>query len=104
MDPRGTRWRVQVPTHRRERIRGLRGRDEIGRREAFLIRGATSIHTFGMRVPLTVAWLDDDLTVVEIGHLGPRRVTLPRRRARHVLECAEGSDLRVGDRLVTLDP
>ena len=80
-------------------MRGLRGRDSLGSTDALLIRGATSVHTFGMRFPITIAWLDDELRVVGIRRVPPRRLTLPRRRARHVMECADGAKLQVGDRL-----
>ena len=80
-------------------MRGLRGRPALAPHHALLIPNATSVHTFGMDAPITVAWLDDALRVLEIRHLPPSRITLPRRRARHVLECAEHAELRPGDRL-----
>jgi uncharacterized membrane protein (UPF0127 family) len=56
-----------------------------------------------MRFPLTIAWLDNELQVVEVRRIASRRITLPRRRARHVLECAADADLRVGDRLTPIE-
>jgi uncharacterized membrane protein (UPF0127 family) len=58
-----------------------------------------SVHTFGMAFPIDVALLTDDLRVLEIRRLAPRRVLRPRAGARHVLECPTPTDLRRGDRL-----
>ena len=98
--PRGTAWRVDVPETRRERMRGLRGgvRPPPGR--GLLFERARSIHTFGMRYAITAAFLDADLRIVRALRLPPRRVVIPRRRVRHVLECGEEADLRVGDLLL----
>ena len=80
-------------------MRGLRGRPALAHFHALLIPNATSVHTFGMAAPITVAWLDDELRVLEVRRLRPRRITLPRRRASHLMECAEDADLRRGDHL-----
>jgi uncharacterized membrane protein (UPF0127 family) len=97
--PRGIRLRCRVATRRRERARGLLGRDSLTSDEALLLPEATSVHTFGMRVAILVARLDEELRVVEARVLPPRRLVLPTRRARHVLEASAGLDLRTGDRL-----
>lgn len=65
-----------------------------------LLLGASSVHTFGVGFPLVVARLDRELRVVDVRRVPPRRVLLPMARARHVLECAVGADVQVGDRLV----
>ena len=100
VDPRGNSWVVEVAAGRRERRRGLLDRDGLPAGHALLIRRARSIHTFGMRFSIIAAFLDEDLRVVSVRRLPPGRIALPRVRARHVLECPEGSDLRPGDRLV----
>jgi uncharacterized membrane protein (UPF0127 family) len=96
-DPRGGWWRVEVPTRRRERIRGLTGRDRMDAGRALLLPRTRSIHTFGMRFPISVALLDARFRVIAVRTVGPRRIVLPRRGVRHVLECAAGADLRPGD-------
>ena len=96
-DPRGRWWRIEVPTRRRERIRGLTGRDRMDARRALLLPRARSIHTFGMRFSISVALLDARFRVIAVRTVGPRRIVLPRRGVRHVLECAAGADLRSGD-------
>jgi uncharacterized membrane protein (UPF0127 family) len=96
-DPRGVWWRVEVPTRRRERIRGLIGRNRMDARRALLLPRTRSIHTFGMRFSVSVALLDPGFRVIAARIVRPRRIVLPRRAVRHVLECGAGADLRPGD-------
>lgn len=96
-DPRGGWWRVEVPTGLRERMRGLIGRDRMDTGRALLLPRTRSIHTFGMRFTVSVALLDARFRVIAVRTVGPRRIVLPRRGVRHVLECGAGADLRPGD-------
>jgi len=98
-DPRGRRWRVQVPTNRRERIRGLIGRDGLEPHQALLLLRTRSVHTVGMRCAVLAVLLDEGLRVVGVRLLRPGRLLFPRAGVRHVLECAGDADLHVGDRL-----
>ena len=81
------------------RTRGQVGRD--GLEEAVLLRPARSAHTLGMRFPIDVAHLDDDLTVLRTTRMDGLRVGRPVRRARAVLKAEAGSferwGLAVGD-------
>ena len=81
------------------RTRGQVGR--AGLEEAILLRPARSAHTLGLRVPIDVAHLDDDLTVLRTTRMDGLRVGRPVRRARAVLEAEAGSferwGLAVGD-------
>src|SRR5881397_1872572 len=97
LDPRGAWWQVEVPTGLRERLRGLRGRDRVEPCHGFLLQRTRSIHTFGMRFPLSVALLDARFRVMAVLTVGERRIVLPRRGVRHVLECGAGADLRPQD-------
>jgi len=99
VEPRGSRLEVEIARTRRERMRGLLGRDGLGPGRALLLERTRSVHTLGMRFALTIALLDRDLRAVHVATVRPGRVVLPRRRVRHVLELAAGADLRVGDRL-----
>ena len=90
--------RAEWPETRRERMRGWRGR-WVGPDDVLLLDRARSIHTFGMCLPISVALLDRELVVRSVRPVRPRRLLLPRPRIRHILECAEGVDLRPGDRL-----
>jgi len=58
VDPRGRVWRVEIPATRRERMRGLRDRGFLPPDHAMLFPRCRSVHTFGMRFPITVAFLD----------------------------------------------
>ncbi|HEX3300007.1 MAG TPA: DUF192 domain-containing protein [Actinomycetota bacterium] len=97
--PHGRPWTVSVPHTRRERMRGLRGRAWLPPDHGLLLLRCRSVHTFGMRAPIAVAFLDADWRVLSVRRVRPGRVVLPRWRARHVLECAAATDLRRGDRL-----
>ena len=88
-----------VAVTRRERTSGLRGVDALAPEAALYIPRCRSVHTLGMRFTITAAFLDADLRVVAVKRMPPGRVALPRFRARHVLECADGADIRPGDQL-----
>jgi len=63
-----------------------------------LFERCRSVHTFGMRSSITVVVLDRDLHVLRVKTLEPNRVSWPARKARSILECAEGFSATVGDR------
>lgn len=86
--------RVEVPASHRERARGLRGRRPV----PMLFTRTRSVHTFGMRDAIVVAFLTRDRRVLRVATVPPRRIVWSAR-ARHVLEAPAGTDLRVGDRL-----
>jgi uncharacterized membrane protein (UPF0127 family) len=77
-----------------ERMRGLSGRS--GFDGALLLPGARAVHTMGMRFAIDVAFLDRNLKVLELVHVRPWRLTLPRVRARCVLEAEGGAFERWG--------
>jgi uncharacterized membrane protein (UPF0127 family) len=99
--PRGI-VRIEVPTNRRERVRGLRGRGTLAPDDGLLLR-CRSVHTFGLRFPIAVAFLDRDLRVLEVRRVPAGRLLRPRPRARHVLELPVGAGVRVGDRFSRRD-
>ena len=102
LGPRGLGIRALVPQTRRERMRGLLGRSRLASDRALLLERTRSVHTFGMRFPITVALLDRELVVRSVQPVRPGRLLFPRLGTRHVLECAPGADLRPGDRLLTV--
>jgi uncharacterized protein len=76
------------------RMKGLLGRSSLEPGEGLLIKPAPSIHTWFMRFPIDVVFLDRDLTVVDVvDGLRPFR-TASRRSARAVLELAAGEARR----------
>ncbi|MDT0452444.1 DUF192 domain-containing protein [Streptomyces hesseae] len=80
---------LEIAASYRARTRGLLGRDTF--EGALLLTPATSVHTWHMRFPIDVAYLDHHLTVLTVRTMRPGRLGLPRIRARHVLESAAGA-------------
>jgi uncharacterized protein len=95
---------VETAGTRRERRRGLLGRDGI---DGVLRLRARSVHTVRMRFPIDVAFCDPrsrgELRVVRVVTLRPNRVTRLSVRRRVALEAEAGSfrrwGVRPGDRL-----
>lgn len=79
---------LEIATSYRARTRGLLGRDSV--EGALLLSPANSVHTFRMRMPIDVAYLDRDLRVIAVRTMRPGRLGLPRLRARHVVEAEAG--------------
>ncbi|WP_399140257.1 DUF192 domain-containing protein [Streptomyces sp. NBUA17] len=93
--------RVRVPLEiagsYRARTKGLLGRDAVD--GAMLLTPANSVHTFRMRMPIDVAYLDRRLTVIAVRTMRPGRLGRPRVRSRHVLEAEAGAMERWGVRV-----
>ena len=68
-----------------------------------LFERARSVHTFGMREEIVVAFLDQEHEVIRVTTVPPRRIVWSLR-ARHILEGPVGTDLRSGDRLGRYSP
>ncbi len=81
--------------------RGLLGATRYDR--ALYLPKTRSVHSIGMRFPLDVAFVDQNLIVLDVVRLERWRLTRPRRRARGIIEAEAGSferwGLHVGDRL-----
>ena len=96
---------LEVATARRDRRRGLLGRD--GFDGALLIDPARSVHTVGMRFPIDIAYCartnDGLLEVLVVTCMRRHRLGRPRLRASCVLEAQLGAferwKLQVGDEL-----
>lgn len=80
---------LELATSYRARTKGLLGRDSVD--GAMLLSPAGSVHTFRMRIPIDVAYLDRDLRVLTVRTMRPGRLGLPRLRSRHVLEAEAGA-------------
>ncbi|MFJ7148690.1 DUF192 domain-containing protein [Streptomyces sp. NPDC100445] len=85
---------LEIAASYRARTRGLLGRDAVD--GVLLLTPASGVHTFGMRIPIDVAYLDRRLTVLAVRTMRPGRLGLPRPRARHVLEAEAGAMARWG--------
>jgi uncharacterized membrane protein (UPF0127 family) len=78
------------------RLKGLLGRRELSQGEGLLLRPSGAVHTCFMRFAIDIAFLDDELVVVDVVHrLRPWRLAA-RRGARAVLELAAGECERRG--------
>jgi uncharacterized protein len=80
---------LEVAESRRDRRRGLLGRDGI--EGAILLRPARSVHTMGMRFPIDVAFCDADLRVVRVVRMRRHRMSRLVWRSRAVIEAEAGA-------------
>lgn len=98
---RGAAVDLLIAASYRARTRGLLGRD--GFDGAIMLTPCNSVHTFGMRFAIDVAYLDRELRVLDVTTMRPGRLGLIRLRSRHVLEAEAGAmqawGLRPGMRL-----
>src|ERR1039457_5780668 len=82
-----------------DRTRGLLGKKTYD--AAMILPRTRSIHSFGVRFPVDVAFLDKEMTVVAMVRLSRWRISMPRLRANQALEAKAGSfdrwGLRLGD-------
>ncbi len=78
------------------RMRGLMGRRGLEPGEGMLIRHSGSIHTFFMRFPIDVVFLDRRMRVRKIVPELPRNRLAASLGARSVLELPAGEAARVG--------
>ncbi|MDZ7678445.1 MAG: DUF192 domain-containing protein [Acidimicrobiales bacterium] len=92
---------LEIADGRRDRSRGLLGREGI--EGAIYLTPCRSVHTFGMRFPIDVAFVDADLVVARIVSMRPGRITRPCWPARGAIEAEAGSfaswNLGIGDAL-----
>src|SRR4051794_22539421 len=92
---------AEVASTRRDRARGLLGRD--GFTGALVFRKCRQVHTFGMRFDIDVAFCDADGVVLRARTLRRRRISPIVWRSAFVIEAESGAferwGLRVGDRV-----
>jgi uncharacterized membrane protein (UPF0127 family) len=78
------------------RMRGLLGRNGLAEGEGLLIKPCGSVHTFFMRFPIDVVFLDRELSVVAVRPEVPPWRTAGARGAKVTLELAAGEAARLG--------
>jgi uncharacterized membrane protein (UPF0127 family) len=92
---------AEVARTRRERTRGLLGRD--GFTGALVFRKCRQVHTVGMRFAIDVAFCDRDGIVLRLSTLKPWRLSALVWRSAFVIEAEAGAferwGLRVGDQV-----
>jgi uncharacterized protein len=81
---------VHEATTIRSRLLGLALLRELPRGHALLIRHCRSVHTFGMRFPIDIVFLDERGAVLRVDRQVPRRRVRACRRAFAVLETRAG--------------
>ena len=75
----------------------LRGLSATAPGEPLHIPRCRSVHTFGMRLPLDLVWLDGDGSIVRVDRAVPPRRVRTCLRARSVVEAPAGTlDLTAG--------
>jgi uncharacterized membrane protein (UPF0127 family) len=97
--------RIRLADRWPARLRGMLGRPAPARGEGLLLTPCTSVHMYGMRFPLDVAFLEMSGAVVAMYHsLAPGSRTGWHRNAAHALELPSGtlqeSGTTVGDVLI----
>ncbi|MGH9294178.1 MAG: DUF192 domain-containing protein, partial [Acidimicrobiales bacterium] len=70
------------------RSKGLLGRASL--EGAIVLHHTRAVHSFGMRFPLDVAFLDAELVVIRTTRLRPYMLAAPSLKARSVLEAEAG--------------
>jgi len=81
---------------------GLLALPPLERGQALWLAGCGSVHTWGMRYPIDVLFLDGELRVLRVTHgLRPWAVGWKAPATRHVVELPAGAarEVREGDRL-----
>jgi uncharacterized membrane protein (UPF0127 family) len=90
-----------APSDRTAKRQGLLGKRSYD--GALLLSSVRSVHTFGMRMTIDVAFLDASNTVTGTTAMRPWRISRPRRGVASILEAEHGAfvrwNLRVGDQL-----
>lgn len=86
------------------RLVGLMGKRSLPEGFGLLLRNESAIHTFGMRIPIDVVYLDRSGTILRVAKaMPPARFGPLVRGARDVLELPAGtlvrSHSRIGDKL-----
>ena len=95
-------WQCLVAETARERTRGLLQRDGLPAGELMLIPRCNMIHTFGMRFPIDVIFLDGHGIVKRIvRNLLPGRMAWGGWAAKQTLEAQSGwlPDVSIGARI-----
>jgi hypothetical protein len=84
-----------------ERMVGLLGKKRLEDGEGLVIEDCSAIHTFLMKFPIDVLFLDEEMKVIAtLSHLKPFRIAI-RRKGRVVVELPSGkieeSKTKMGD-------
>lgn len=89
------------------RLVGLLRRTSLGPEEALWLIPSKGVHTFGMRFPIDIIFLNEDKKVIHtVRDLAPNRISRLQLRSRSILELPQGaiqkSATAVGDQIEIL--
>ena len=88
------RWiarRMRIACSFKHRLVGLLRTNALAEDEALMLSPGGSIHTFGMRYPIDVAFLDRQLKILRLApHLPPWRICYAPTKTKHVVELRAG--------------
>lgn len=95
---------AQVADSFLSRGRGLIGRPPLREGQALVIRPCKGIHTWFMKYPIDVVYVDATDTVIDIEtQIAPWRLCKPRRKASYVIELRAGTAtpdrVQIGDQI-----
>jgi hypothetical protein len=90
------------------RIKGLLGKKVLLPNQAIILDPCNSVHTFFMRFPIGILFLDKNYKVVrDISRLGPNRITRIYWHSNRVVELPVGklelTNTQIGDQLQLLE-
>lgn len=85
---------AEIARHGKERRKGLLGRQSIN--GALVITPCKGVHTFRMKFPIDVAWINSEGRVLRTRTMKPWRLSLLIPRAQSVIEAEEGAFERWG--------
>lgn len=97
--------RVHLASDIISRLAGFLPRRSVGDYEGLLFRRCRVVHTFGMRAPIDVLFIDGSNRVVQHhGCVGPNRILIGPRTAYHAIELGASPngtrDVMSGDVLI----
>ena len=96
---------AKIANTRASRRKGLSGQTHI--EGAFVIPNCRWVHTFGIRVPIDIAYLDADGNVIKTVQMSKMRLAAPVWNARTVIEAQKGAfarwGLQVGNKIEVRD-
>ena len=85
---------ASIANDRASRRKGLSGQTQI--EGALVIPNCRWVHTFGMRIPIDIAYLDTDGNVIKTVQMSKMRLGAPVWNARTVIEAQKGAFARWG--------
>lgn len=86
------------------RLKGLLGKNSLASDEALILSPCTCVHTFFMKFPIDVAFIDNKNIVLALySHLKPNRMTSIHWKAKWAIEFVSGAiekwNIKVGSRI-----